>query len=76
MNYYEEGNYLIIHGGRNDYSNDMFSLNDTFILELHRFDWVQVKIIFDSPNSNVYRRCGHQAIINCKLLSKFFILIF
>ena len=66
MNYYEDGNYLIVHGGRNDLSNDMFSLNDTFILELSRFEWVDVKINFDSPKIEMYRRCGHQAIIYSK----------
>ena len=66
MNYYEEGNYLIVHGGRNDFSIDMFSLNDTFILELNRLEWVNVKIIFDSPKIEIYKRCGHQAIIYSK----------
>ena len=67
MNYYEDGNFLIVHGGRNDYSHDMFSLNDTFIFELHRFEWVNVKIIFDSPKIDMYRRCGHCSIIYSKL---------
>jgi hypothetical protein len=72
MNYYEEGNYIIVHGGRNDYSNDLFSLNDTFIFELHRFEWIRVEIIFDSPKIEMYRRCGHGAIIYSKLKSMIF----
>jgi hypothetical protein len=67
MNYYEDGNYIIIHGGRNDYSNDMFSLNDTFIFDLFRFEWLKVNTVFDSPKYDIYRRCGHGSIIYGKL---------
>lgn len=67
MNYYEDGNYLIVHGGRNDYSLDMFSLNDTWVLELHRLEWVQVKNIFDNPYMEMYKRFGHGAIVYSKL---------
>ena len=30
MSYYERGNFLIIHGGRNDLNNDSFALNDIY----------------------------------------------
>lgn len=66
MNYYEDGNYLIVHGGRNDFSNESFSLNDTFILELHKFDWIRVKVILDHPNMEIFKRCGHGSIIYSK----------
>jgi len=68
MNFYENGNFLIIHGGRNDYSSDSFALNDTFIFELSKFEWIEVKLYFDTLRSKVYNRCGHSAII----YSKFF----
>ena len=74
MNFYEEGNYLIIHGGRNDSSSDSFALNDTYILELARFDWIKVKVYFDKPNVSVYNRCGHSSLIYSKnLISQFII---
>jgi len=63
MNFYENGNYLIIHGGRNDYSSDSFALNDTFIFELSKFEWIEAKLYFDTPRSKVYNRCGHAAIV-------------
>lgn len=63
MNFYEEGNYIIIHGGRNDYSNDLFALNDTWVLELQRLDWIKVNLLFDSPPTRVYNRCGHGTMI-------------
>ena len=63
MNFYEEGNYLIIHGGRNDYSSESFALNDTYLLELYRLEWIKVRIFFDSPRTKVFNRCGHAAIV-------------
>lgn len=63
MNFYEDGNYLIIHGGRNDYSSESFALNDTFLLDLYRFEWINIKVFFDSPRTKVFSRCGHSAII-------------
>ena len=66
MNYYEEGNYLIVHGGRNDFTNDSFALNDTYLLELSRFEWIEVKLYFDTLRSKVYSRCGHSSIIYSK----------
>jgi hypothetical protein len=66
MNFYEEGNYLIIHGGRNDYSSESFALNDTFLLDLNKFEWIKVKVLFDSPKTKVFNRCGHSAIVFSK----------
>jgi len=66
MNYYEEGNFLIIHGGRNDKSNDSFALCDTFLLELRKLEWLEVKI-FSENYTQVFNRCGHSSIIHCKI---------
>lgn len=66
MNFYDEGNYLIIHGGRNDTVNDSSALADTFVLDLFTLQWVEVKIYSDSP-LDVYNRCGHSAMIYSKL---------
>jgi hypothetical protein len=68
MNFYEEGNYLIIHGGRNDYSSSNFALNDTFILELFRLDWIKVNLCFDAKTMSAYNRCGHSSVIYSNIL--------
>ena len=41
MSFYEDGNILIIHGGRNDAKNN-FVFNDTFILDLFSLNWMKV----------------------------------
>ena len=38
MNYYEKGNFLILHGGRNDDQSESFELNNTYIFELEHFE--------------------------------------
>lgn len=67
MNFYEDGNYLIIHGGRNDYSSESFALRDTYLLELYRLEWIKVNIRFDSPRIKTFSRCGHSAIVFSKI---------
>ena len=66
LNYYEEGNFLILYGGRNDYNSDNFALDDIFLLELTRLEWVEVKVYSDTP-INVYSRCGHSAVVFCMI---------
>jgi hypothetical protein len=70
MSFYEEGNFLIIHGGRNDFSSDSFALNDTYLLELSRLDWLKVNMYFNNNSTHVYNRCGHGSIVYSKLLIK------
>jgi len=65
MNFYEEGNFLIIHGGRNDSESKTAGLCDTFLLELRLMEWIDVKIYSDSY-SQIFDRCFHGAVINCK----------
>ena len=63
MNYYEKGNFLIIHGGRNDSMSDSCALNDTYIFDLENFEWVNI-ILYSQLNSfKVLNRCGHQSVI-------------
>jgi hypothetical protein len=68
MNYYEEKNFIIIHGGRNDqYDLDTFSLNSTYILDLERWQWIEVKLYNSYYSSfKVMERCSHNAIIYSK----------
>ena len=65
MNYFEEGNYIIIHGGRNDYSINMV-MKDTYILEMSRLEWLRVD--FGQNNNIVKNRCSHQSCISGKTL--------
>jgi len=63
MNYYEKGNFLIIHGGRNDNMSDSCALNDTYIFDLENFEWANI-ILYSQLNSfKVLNRCGHQSVI-------------
>ena len=41
MSHYENGNVLIIHGGRNN-SKENFVFNDTFILDLFSLNWMKI----------------------------------
>jgi hypothetical protein len=72
MNYYEDGNFLIVHGGRNDFSSDSFAFNDTHIFDLHKLEWQEINLNNDNPNFTVFNRCGHSAIVHCK----FFIFLY
>ena len=63
MNFYEPGNFLIVHGGRNDYKSENYALNDTFILDLELFQWHRIMLIGIDKNS-IVPRCGHQSVIS------------
>ena len=63
MDYYEKGNYIIIHGGRNDNVSETSALNDTFVLDLENFDWVSVHLYSNVPNFKVISRYGHKSTI-------------
>ena len=63
MNYYDKGNMLIIHGGRNDVVSDSFALDDTYIFDLENFEWMQVTLYSQLNNFKVLHRCAHQSII-------------
>ena len=64
MNYYENNNFVIIHGGRNDSQSDTFALNDTFILNLADLNWIEVELFSQNDNFNVFSRCGHCSVIH------------
>ena len=63
MDYYEKGNYLIIHGGRNDDLSATSALNDTFVLDLENFGWVNVELYNNSNSFKVISRYGHKSTI-------------
>lgn len=66
MNFYEEGNFLIVYGGTNENSEN-FDLGDIFILELSKMEWIEIKIFSSHPIS-VYQRFGHSALIESQKL--------
>jgi len=72
MNYFEEGNFLIIHGGRNDVYSDSFAFNDTHIFDLQKLEWQEIKLYSDIPNFEVFKRCGHSSIIYSNRIILFF----
>ena len=57
LNFYERGNMLIIHGGRNIHN----VFNDTFILDLFTLNWIEVE--YFNRKIKVPPRYFHQAII-------------
>ena len=63
MNYYDKGNILIIHGGRNDSVSENAALNDTFIFDLENFEWMEVTLYFQLSRFKVLNRCAHQSAI-------------
>ena len=63
LSFYEPGNFLIIHGGRNDYKSENYALNDTYIFDLEYFQWHKI-ILIGIDKNNILPRCGHQSVIS------------
>ena len=57
MSFYEKGNFIIIHGGMNEYN----VFNDTHILDLNNFNWIHVE--YFNKSKNVDCRLGHQSVV-------------
>ena len=70
MNFYEEGNFLIVYGGRNDIKSESSALNDLHILELKRLEWIEV-IVYSDSVIDIFTRCGHSTIIYSKNIINF-----
>ena len=63
LNFYEEGNCLVVHGGRNDGCLEDFALNDTYMLELFMLNWMRVDYCYEGGLMRVNNRCAHEALI-------------
>ena len=61
MNYYEKGNFIIIHGGKTKSLRNENILKDTYLFELFRFEWIRVK--YGCFKSLVRPRFSHAAVI-------------
>ena len=65
MNFYEECNFLIVYGGKNDNLESDF--NDIFIFELFKMEWLEIKLFSSNPIT-VYKRYGHTGVIDSNKL--------
>ena len=63
MSFYERGNFLIIHGGRNDAMSESSALNDTYVFDLENFDWFKVELYSEMRGFKILNRCGHQSVV-------------
>ena len=63
MSFFERGNCLIIHGGRNETLSDNLALNDTFLFDLENFEWLRVELYSGIKDFKILNRCGHQSMI-------------
>ena len=61
MNYYEKGNFIIIHGGKTKSLRNENILKDTYLFELFRFERIRVK--YGCFESLVRPRFSHAAVI-------------
>ena len=66
MNYYEHGNYIIIHGGKTKSLRNEKILKDTYLFELFKFEWIKVN--YGCFESMVKPRFSHSGIIYDKKL--------
>ena len=66
MNYYEEGNFIIIHGGKTKSLRSENILKDTYLFELLKFQWVRV--IYGCFESIIKPRFSHAGVIYQKKL--------
>ena len=64
MSYYEKGNILIVHGGRNDLNSDSFALNDTYIFDLEFLQWHRVTLYSNIEGFKVMPRCAHRSVVH------------
>ena len=69
MSFYERGNFLIIHGGRNDNMSETCAFDDTFVFDLEYMEWYSIELYSQLSEFKVLSRCGHQSVIyNNKLI--------
>ena len=72
MNFYEDANILIVHGGRtsnkfyynyNSNNTKEYCLNDTYIFNLYKNEWSLVYINFFYDKLKVFNRFGHNSMV-------------
>ena len=68
LNYYEEGNYVVVYGGRNDLEDKSSAFNDMYVFELYRLEWLRV-VFCDKVKA--LNRYNHGAVVSGKHLIVF-----
>lgn len=66
MNYYEQGNFIIIHGGKTKSLRNENILKDTYLFELFKFEWIKVN--YGCLEPFIKPRFSHAGIIYHKKL--------
>ena len=61
MNFFEKGNFIIIHGGKTKINEESFALTDTYLFELYRYQWLRVD--YGDKKNIVKKRCSHCSVI-------------
>ena len=61
MNYFEKGNFIVVHGGKTKINEEKFALNDTYLFELFRYEWI--KVDYGEKEGMVKPRCSHCSVI-------------
>ena len=66
MNYFEQGNFIIIHGGKTKSLRNENILKDTYLFELFKFEWIKVN--YGCLDSTIKPRFSHAGVIYHKKL--------
>ena len=68
LNFYEEGNYVVVYGGRNDLEDKSSAFNDMYVFELYRLEWLRVAFC---DKIKALHRYNHGAAVSGKHLIVF-----
>ena len=61
MNFFEKGNFIIIHGGKTKINMESFALKDTYLFELYRYQWLRID--YGDKDYIVKKRCSHCSVV-------------
>ena len=61
MNFFEKGNFIVVHGGKTKISTESFALKDTYLFELYRYQWLRVD--YGDKEYIVKKRCSHSSVV-------------
>ena len=61
MNFFEKGNFIVVHGGKTKINKESFALKDTYLFELYRYQWLRVD--YGDKEYIVKKRCSHSSVV-------------
>ena len=61
MNFFEKGNFIVVHGGKTKINTESFALKDTYLFELYRYQWLRVD--YGDKEYIVKKRCSHSSVV-------------